>query len=120
VSYFALAAHRLDLEDLAETPLGTGRRYGMPTILLAKLAVHSADQGKGVGTVTLIEALRRLARASTDVGFEAVVVDAIDATAAAFYLRHGFSPLTADRRRMFLTTRNLQETFAEASGNGQT
>jgi GNAT superfamily N-acetyltransferase len=118
VSYFALASHRLDLEDLRETALGTGRRYGMPTMLLARLAVHSRDQGTGLGTATLVEALRRLSRASRDVGFEAVVVDAIDRTAAEFYLRHGFSALTSDLRRLFLTTRDLQATFAETSGDG--
>lgn len=118
MSYFALASHRLDLEDLADTALGTGRRYGMPAMLLAKLAVHSRDQGTGLGTATLVEALRRLNRASRDVGFEAVVVDAIDRTAAEFYLQHGFSPLTSDVRRLFLTTRDLHATFAETSDDG--
>jgi hypothetical protein len=62
----------------------------------------------GVGRTTLLDALARLALVSVEVGFEAVVVDAIDDRADAFYRRYGFEPLTSDARRLGLAIGELR------------
>ena len=47
-------------------------------MLLARLAVDKHWQGLGIGRQLLVDAMQRFAALSADVGFEVVVVDAID------------------------------------------
>jgi len=109
--YFTLVTYRLEVEDL--TPELTRRpRYPMSAMLLARLAVDLRYQGRGLGKVLLFEALQRLARGSEDIGFEIVVVDALDEDAACFYLRFGFRRFAESSLRLFMTTRDLRATFA--------
>ncbi|WP_254620877.1 GNAT family N-acetyltransferase [Sphingomonas sp. CL5.1] len=66
-----------------------------PLLLIGRLAVDAAFQGIGLGADLLADALRRCVAASEIAGARAVIVHAINADAAAFYERHGFtrSPL---------------------------
>lgn len=109
--YFTLVTYRLEVEDL--TPEVKRRpRYPMPAMLLARLAVDEHYQGKGLGRILLYEALKRLARGSEDIGFEVVVVDALDEDAACFYLRFGFRRFADHDLRLFMMTKDLRATFA--------
>lgn len=54
------------------------------------------NQGQGIGSDLLHDALRRVIRAGEDVGIRAVIVDAIDADAARFYRHYGFEGFTDD------------------------
>lgn len=110
-SYFTLVTHRLDLDDLATSVLKGPHRYPVPTVLIAQLAVDTAYQGTGLGRLTLVEALSRLNTVADSVGFQAVVVDAIDAAANQFYRKFGFVELTDDGRRLFLSTSDLRSSF---------
>jgi GNAT superfamily N-acetyltransferase len=76
---------------------GMSRHFPIPVALLARLAVDRRHQGKGVGRSLLLDALRRVIRASDELAVRAVTVDAIDERAAAFYRHFGFedSPLAA-------------------------
>ncbi len=60
---------------------------------LARLAIDLSQQGQGLGTDLLIDALRRIQRIADEVGFRAVTVDALDDRARQFYLRFGFESL---------------------------
>jgi len=57
---------------------------------VARLAVDGADQGAGLGTRLLAEALRMAVSAVEAAAARLVVVDALDEDAATFYRRHGF------------------------------
>lgn len=112
VGYYATTAYRLDLDEAAAA-LGAGkRRYPIPAVLLARLAVDSTCQGRGVGRQLLTHAVRKISRASQVVGFEMVVVHAIDQAAVAFYAHDGFVPLDAHPQHLFLTTQRLRATVA--------
>lgn len=109
--YFTLVTYRLEIEDL--TPEITRRpRYPMSAMLLARLAVDTRYQGDGLGKILLFEALQRLARSSEDIGFEVVVVDALDEDAACFYLKYGFRRFADQTLRLFMMTKDLRATFA--------
>jgi len=114
VSFYALTAHRLGLEDATVQDSGLSRRYPIPAILIAQLGVDVVYQGKGVGRVTLLDALARLSAISAEVGFEVVIVDAIDDRAATFYRGHGFEPLTSDGCRLAITARKLRRAAPSA------
>jgi len=55
-------------------------------VLLGRLAIDQLNKGQGLGSLLLIDALRRALHNSEQVGIRAVVVDLIDNAAKAFYL----------------------------------
>ena len=53
-------------------------------VLLGRLAIDQLNKGQGLGSLLLIDALRRALHISEQVGIRAVVVDLIDNAAKAF------------------------------------
>lgn len=86
-------------------PAAQARRlphYPVPAVLLGRLAVDETVKGQGLGTHLLMDALNRVVLASQALAVHALIVDARDATAAAFYAKYGFLPFTDGARRLFL------------------
>ena len=77
-------------------------RLDVPVVLLGRLAVDRSVQGQGLGSLLLIDALRRAQHLAEHVGIRAVEVDAIDEAARQFYSRFGFVPLLDDPNHLFL------------------
>lgn len=75
---------------------------------------YSAYQGRGLGGLLLLHSLKTLYSASQSVGFQMVVVHAIDESAAAFYEKYGFSRFADNPLYLYLTTRDLRATFSNA------
>lgn len=116
VGYYSTTTYRLDLDEAA-VAFGVGkRRYPVPAVLLARLAVDDAWKGRGLGQRLLVHALRSIAGASLSIGFEVVVVHAIDAEAAAFYARFGFIPFADHDLHLFLPVTSVRATFAAIEG----
>jgi GNAT superfamily N-acetyltransferase len=67
-------------------------RYPIPVMIIARLAVDRRSQGRGYGAGLLADAMRRTLAAAEIAGIRAVVVQAKDERAAAFYARFGFAP----------------------------
>lgn len=82
----------------------------IPTTLLGRLAIDFKYQGKGIGKVLLIDALKRSYEISQEIGSFAVVVDPIDDEAEKFYKKYDFVKLP-DSEKMFIATKTLQELF---------
>ena len=99
--YYTLASASLLLADL---PASTGKklpRYPtVPAIRMGRLAVDQAFKGQGLGGALLVDALDRSLRA--EIAAFALVVDAKDAAAAAFYRHHGFMALPDSPLTLFL------------------
>jgi GNAT superfamily N-acetyltransferase len=89
VAYYSLVPHVIRRESLPAR-IGHGSPDGIPAILIARLAVAASHQHRGIGSATLIDAIATAWSAITTVGGRLIVVDAIDATAEAFYRHHGF------------------------------
>ena len=66
----------------------------VPVILLGQLAVDEAYRGRRLGSDLLVDAGRRARSAAGIVDARAVVVQAIDERAKAFYGRFGFRPFS--------------------------
>lgn len=95
--YYTLVA--AEIEHAAASPAvraGVSRHFPIPVCLIARLAIAESWQRRGLGRDLLRDALRRVLAASGQIGIRAVVVDAIDSNAAAFYRHHGFEPATTD------------------------
>lgn len=112
-AFYSLAAHRIELDSTAASTQFTTRKYPIPALLIARLAVEKKHQGRGFGRLALGDALRRCLSVSSHVGVEVVLVDAIDASAADFYAHHGFQQLTSDGRRHFITMRQLERSMRQ-------
>ena len=111
LGYYSTTAYRLELDAVA-VAFGSGRRrYPVPAVLLARLAVDTSHQGRGLGGA-LLDALQRVAAASESVGFEVLIVHAIDQQAATFYRYFGFTPFVDHPHRLMLTTKDLKATLA--------
>ena len=74
----------------------------MPAAVLGRLAIDRAYRGHGLGEFLLLDALHRVERASAAIAVYAVVVDAKNERARAFYERYGFRAFTGVPRRLFL------------------
>lgn len=115
IGYYSTTAYQLGLDEAAEM-YGVGkRRYPVPAVLLARLAVASSFQGYGTGSRLLIHALGQIAEASRHVGFEIVVVDAIDRDAVTFYSQRGFTQFEEHELRLFMTVKDLLATLESIS-----
>ncbi len=111
IGFFALAAGET---DRTEAPAALTRRTParpIPVIRLARLAVDRAYAGRGIGAALLREALYRSLNAADVVGARAVVVDAKDDAAAAFYAHHGFEAFPQDPHHLFVTMDVLRESL---------
>lgn len=115
VGYYSTLTYRLDLDEVA-VAFGSGRRRcPVPAVLLARLAVAGDCQGRGLGTELLRNALERIATAAEAIGFEILVVHAIDQDAATFYRYFGFTPFVDHPSHLLLTTKDLQATLRDLS-----
>ena len=94
--YYTLASGSVSFEVIPPLPARRLPKHPLPVILLARLAVDQAVQGRRLGERLLIDALRRSASLAGELGVHAVEVHAIDEKAREFYRRYGFVPL-ADR-----------------------
>lgn len=105
--YYTLASASLLLADL---PASTGKklpRYpSVPAVRMGRLAVDQAFKGQGLGGALLADALNRAAR--SEIAAYALMVDAKDDAAAAFYLHHGFIALPESPRTLFLPLATVQ------------
>lgn len=73
----------------------------VPCLLLGQLATDIAWAGHGIGTGLVKHALQRCVVAARLVGGRALVVNAVDAEAAAFWQRRGFLPSKDDPLALF-------------------
>ncbi len=105
--YYTLASASIVLADLPVDMAKRLPRYpSIPAVRLERLAVDQAFQGRGLGGVLLADAVARALRA--DIAAYALVVDAKDATAAAFYQHHGFMACASQPLTLFLPLATTQ------------
>jgi ribosomal protein S18 acetylase RimI-like enzyme len=104
--YYTLAASGVPLGDLPDSLVKRLPRYPLvPVARLGRLAVGLAYQGKKLGGALVWDAVTRAMR--SDVAVAALVVDAKDDQAAAFYRHLGFVTLDGDGKRLVLPLAKL-------------
>lgn len=105
VGFYSLSTYTLALGHLPEDLARKLPRYdAIPAARIGRLARDERVRGQRVGELLLADALRRILSAARAVAVFAVVVNAKDDTAAAFYRRFGFQPFPLHPRRLFLLT----------------
>lgn len=105
--YYTLASSSLLLADLPASVAKKLPRYpSVPAVRMGRLAVDQAFKGQGLGGALLADALERSDRA--EIAAYAMMVDARDEQAAAFYQHHGFIALPDAPLALFLPLATLQ------------
>jgi GNAT superfamily N-acetyltransferase len=95
--------------DAAPQRLGKGlARHPIPLMLLARLAVATSWQGKGLGSGLLKDAMLRTLQAADIAGIRAMAVHAKDDDARAFSERFGFVPAPTDPYHLLVLLKDVR------------
>jgi GNAT superfamily N-acetyltransferase len=111
VGYYALASGTI---SVAGAP-GRFRRNmpdPIPIVLLGRLAIDRAWQGRGLGRALFRDAAMRVAHAADSIGIRGIVVHAISDEAKAFYLALGFEPSAGEPMTLTVTIGDVRALLA--------
>lgn len=103
--YYGLGAASFEKEELAKRL----PHYPVPAAVLGRLAVDFAWQGRGLGEALLIDAARRVLRASAALAVYAIVVDTKNDRARTFYERYGFRTFASLPNSLFLPLETFEK-----------
>lgn len=84
----------------------------IPAILLARFAVDRAEQGHGLGTAMLLDALGRCAQAAEVAGVRVVLVHAKDDGPRSFYLKHDFEASPVNPLQLMILMKDVRKTLS--------
>ncbi|MGO8858750.1 MAG: GNAT family N-acetyltransferase [Steroidobacteraceae bacterium] len=107
LGYYSLAAGSISHDEATERTKKGLARHPIPVILLARLAVDTSLQGRGVGPALLKDALLRSAHAADTIGARALIVHTKDEQAKGFYEHFNFEPSPSDPYHLVLLTKDL-------------
>jgi ribosomal protein S18 acetylase RimI-like enzyme len=111
VGFYTLAATGLPMTDLPPEEARRLPRYPLlPAVLIGRLAVARSVAGRGLGGALVVDALSRSIRAEPAVF--AVIVDAKDEAAAAFYRHLGFRAFASRTSSLFLPLAEVAKRMA--------
>lgn len=107
VAYYALASGAVTVAA------ATGRfRRNMPdpipVVVLGRLAVDSALQGKGFGRALVRDAGLRVIQSADLIGIRGMMVQALSGEAKGFYEKVGFEPSPLDPMMLMITLADLR------------
>lgn len=112
LGYYTLSAGVVELQELPAAMARKLPRYPqLPVTLLGRLAVDQAVKGRGVGQFLLVDAMRRSLAAAGEIAAMALLVEAKDEAAEAFYRHFGFVSLQQQPRRLFLPMATIAGLF---------
>ncbi len=117
VGYYALVAG--SIEHAAAPPRltkGVGR-YPVPVVILTRLGVDLAEQGRGLGSALVQDALFQVGAIVERIGVRALLVHADTPEAAAFYLGidPGFEASPTDPLHVVLLIKDLRRAIRDAA-----
>ena len=114
-AYYTLSAASIPLLDLPPEDIKRLPRYPtLPVVRIGRLAVDKRFQRRGLGELMLMNAVHRTIHDAA--AAFALLVDAKNDEAAAFYRRYGFHPITDKPRTLFLPLATAQKTLREKPG----
>ncbi len=117
IGFYSLSSFALAINDLPEEIVRRLPRYdAVPAALVGRLARDLRGRGRGVGDMLVADAIRRILDAGRSLAVFAIVVDAKDGRARAFYESFGFTPFVSRPLRLYLpiaaATKAFQRTTA--------
>lgn len=102
LGYYTLSAAQVDAAELNDTDRKKLPRYPVPCFRMGRLACRADWHGRGPGKLLLGCAVQRCLQARKQVAAFALIVDAKNAEAKAFYQHYGFTPCTDTSMTLYL------------------
>lgn len=90
-------------------------RHPIPAALLARLAVDTSVQRRGLAAWLLRDAMLRTLNAAEAIGIRVLLVHALDDDARRFYERHGFEPSPTDPLNLQMLLKDIRASVETAS-----
>ena len=112
VGFYSLAVGSVDPANVPARVLKGLARHPVPVMILARLAVDRAHQGKGLGKALLKDALLRTVQAADIAGMRCVLVHAKDDQVRQWYESWEFEPSPTDPYHLFLMLKDLKALLA--------
>ena len=114
LGFYTLSMASVTADSLAPALREKLPRYPLPVALIGRLAVDERAQGRRLGEVILLDALRRVLDAADVVGCVGAIVDAKDEGAECFYAKYDFETISAEKwpHRMFVPSATIRAAFA--------
>lgn len=115
VGFYSLSTFTLTITDLPAEHAKRLPRYDLiPAALIGRLARDRRAHGLGVGDLLLADAIKRILSAASTLAVFAIVVEAKDEPAAAFYRAFGFEPFPSRPLRLFMSFANAVAAMSRA------
>lgn len=111
VGYYSLAASAVLFEDAPERMVKGLARHPIPVVLMARFAVDSSYQGRGLGSALFKDAIKRTLHVSKDIGARAFVVHAKDEAAKSLYEHFEMSPFMNNPFHLYLLMKDIERTL---------
>jgi GNAT superfamily N-acetyltransferase len=111
--FYSLTVGSVEHEEAPHRVVKGLARYPIPVMILARLAVDKAHQGKGLGRALLKDALLRTLQASDIAGIRTLIVHAKDDAARQWYIDWEFEPSPTDPFHLFLMLKDLKAIVGE-------
>lgn len=111
IGYFSMTAASIEPCDATERAAKGQGAQTIPAVLIGRFAIDSCEQGQGLGSALLVEALRKAAAAADTIGVRVVLVDALNADVRGFYVRHGFETSPTDPLHLMMLMKDVRETL---------
>ena len=108
VGFYSLTVGSVEPKEAPHRVVKGLARHSVPVMLLARLAVDKAHQGKGLGRALLKDALLRTLQVSDIVGIRALIVHAKNDVARQWYIEWEFEPSPTDPFHLFLMLKDLK------------
>lgn len=106
--YYTLVVGQVEYSDAPERLTKGLARHPVPIMLLARLAVATSWQGKGLGSGLLKDAMLRTLQAADIAGIRAFGVHAKDDAARSFYERFDFVASPSDPYHLFRLLKDIR------------
>jgi GNAT superfamily N-acetyltransferase len=109
VGYYALTTGSVHKHETPERIARGLANHPIGIVLLARLAVDTTQQSRGLGKALLFDALTRIEEAADIVAVRAVMVHAIDEGARRFYEHFEFERSPVDPFQLLLLLKDLRK-----------
>ena len=108
VGYYSLCVGAVEHATASERVRKGLANHPVPVMILARLAVASHEQKRGLGKALLKDALLRTAQAAEIAGIRALLVHAKDDAARLWYLNFDFEESSTDPYHLFLLMKDIR------------
>lgn len=111
IGFYTISMASIEFSTVPENMRVSLPKYPIPVARIGRLAVHENSKGNGIGKFLLIDALQKIYVASQLIAAYAIVVDAKDQQAKAFYKHFGFIECQDSELSLLLHMETLNQFF---------